>query len=114
MHDGKLYVVSDAGLVSCFDAATGRTFWGPERLPKPYNFKASPVGANGKLYLATEEGDVVVARLGEQFEVLATNTLSDQSFIASPVVVDGSIYLRSRTHLFRIDGYNGKSLDLTW
>ena len=96
--------MSDAGLVSCLDAATGRPFWGPERLPKPYNFKASPVGANGKLYLATEEGDVVVLRLGDRFEVLTTNTLDDQSFVASPVVVGGSIYLRSRTHLFRIDG----------
>jgi outer membrane protein assembly factor BamB len=104
LHDGKLYVVGDAGLVSCLDAATGRPFWGPERLPKPYNFKASPVGVNGKLYLATEEGDVVIARLGERFEVLHTNTLTDQSFIASPIIVDGSIYLRSRTHLFRIDG----------
>jgi outer membrane protein assembly factor BamB len=103
LHDGKLYVVSDAGLVSCLDAATGRPFWATERLPKPYNFKASPVGANGKLYLATEEGDVVVLRLGETFNVLATNTLADQSFIASPVIVDGSIYLRSRTHLFRIE-----------
>src|SRR5688572_1783670 len=104
LHDGKLYIVSDAGLVSCLDAATGRPFWGPERLPKPYNFKASPVGANGKIYLATEEGDVVVLRLGERFEVLTTNTLADQSFVASPVVVAGSMYLRSRTHLFRIDG----------
>lgn len=103
LHDGKLFIVSDAGLVSCLDAATGRTIWGPERLPKPYNFKASPVGAAGRIYLATEEGDVVVLRLGESFEVLATNTLQDQSFIASPVVLDGSIYLRSRTHLFRID-----------
>jgi len=104
LHDGKLYVVSDAGLVSCLDAATGKPFWGPERLPKPYAFKASPVGANGKLYLATEDGDVVVLRLGDRFEVLATNTLADQSFIASPIVVGGSIYLRSRTHLIRIDG----------
>ena len=103
LHDGRLFVVSDAGLVSCLDAATGRPFWGPERLPKAYSFKASPVGANGKLYLATEEGDVLVVRLGERFQVLATNTLADQSFIASPVIVDGSIYLRSRTHLFRID-----------
>jgi outer membrane protein assembly factor BamB len=103
LHDGKLYVVSDAGLVSCLDAATGKPFWATERLPRPYNFKASPVAANGKLYLATEEGDVVVLRLGEKFEVLSTNTLHDQSFIASPVIVDGSIYLRSRTHLFRID-----------
>ena len=104
LHEGKLYIVSDAGLVSCLDAATGRPFWGPERLPRPYNFKASPVGASDKLYLATEEGDVAVLRLGERFEVLTTNTLADQSFIASPVVVAGSIYLRSRTHLFRIDG----------
>jgi outer membrane protein assembly factor BamB len=104
LHDGKLYVVSDAGLVSSLDAATGRLFWGPERLPKPYSFKASPVGAGNKAYLATEEGDVVVLRLGDRFEVLATNTLQDQSFIASPVVIDASIYLRSRTHLFRIDG----------
>jgi outer membrane protein assembly factor BamB len=103
LHDGKLYVVSDAGLVSCLDAATGRTIWGPERLPQPYNFKASPVGAAGRIYLATEEGDVVVLRLGERFEVLATNTLRDQSFIASPIVLEGAMYLRSRSHLFRIE-----------
>jgi outer membrane protein assembly factor BamB len=103
LHDGRLYVVSDAGLVSCFDAATGERVYGPERLPRPYNFKASPVGAGGRMYLATEEGDVVVASLGDSFEVLATNTLRDQSFIASPVVVDESLYLRSRTHLFRIE-----------
>jgi outer membrane protein assembly factor BamB len=102
LHDGRLFVVSDAGLVSCFDAATGRPCFEQRRLPKPYSFKASPVGANGKLYLATEEGDVVVLSLADRFEVLATNTLTDQSFIASPVVADGAIYLRSRTHLFRI------------
>jgi outer membrane protein assembly factor BamB len=88
--------------VSCLDAATGRPHYQASRLPRAYNFKASPVGANGKLYLATEEGDVVVLRMGDRFEVLATNTLRDQSFIASPVIVDGAIYLRSRTHLFRI------------
>jgi outer membrane protein assembly factor BamB len=103
LHEGHLYFVSDAGLLSNLDARTGQPHYQQQRLPKPYAFKASPVGAAGKLYLATEEGDVVVIRLGETFEVLATNTLGDQSFIASPVIVDGAIYLRSRTHLFRID-----------
>jgi hypothetical protein len=66
--------------------------WGGVGLPGTY----------GKLYLATEERDVVVVRLGDRFEVLAINTLSNQSFIASPIIVDGDIYLRSQTHLFRI------------
>ncbi len=65
------------------------------------------MGANGKLYLASEEGEVVVVRMGDTFEVLATNTLEGQSFIAFPVIVDGDIYLRSRTHLFRIGGGSG-------
>ena len=102
LHQGRLFVVSDAGLVSNFDAGTGRPLYAQQRLPKPYSFKASPVGANGKIYLATEEGDVVVLRLGDRFEVLATNTLTDQSFISSPIIADGAIYLRSRTHLFKI------------
>jgi outer membrane protein assembly factor BamB len=102
LHDGRLYVVSDAGLVSSFDAATGRPLFEQRRLTKPYSFKASPVGANGKIFLATEEGDVVVLRLGDRFEVLATNTLTDQSFISSPIIADGAIYLRSRTHLFKV------------
>ncbi len=104
LHDGSLYFVSDAGLLSNLDATTGTPHYQQQRLPQPYNFKASPVGANGKLYLATEEGDVVVVKMGDTFEVVATNTLTDHSFIASPVILDGAIYLRSRTHLFRIDG----------
>ena len=47
-------------------------------------------------------GDVVVVKTGNQFDVLATNTLTDQSFIASPIAMDNDLYLRSRTHLFRI------------
>jgi len=45
-----------------------------------------------------------VVKTGPQFEVLATNTLADQSFIASPIAVGSDLYLRSRTHLFRIIG----------
>jgi outer membrane protein assembly factor BamB len=102
LSDGRLYVLTDTGLLSAFDAATGKPFYQQARLPKPYSFKASPVGANGRLYLATEDEDVVVVRMGDRPEVLATNTLRGQSFIASPVIVEGDIYLRSQTHLFRV------------
>ena len=95
-HDGP------CGQVSCLDVATGKPYYQQARLPMPYNFKASPLAAAGRLYLASEEGDVIMLALGERFEVVGTNTLTDQSFIASPIVVGNDLYLRSRTHLFRI------------
>jgi outer membrane protein assembly factor BamB len=102
LHEGKLYVLTDNGTVSCFDAKTGKPFYSQARLPKSYSFKASPVAANGKLYLSAENGDVVVLRMGEKFEVLATNTLADQVFIATPAIMDGAIYLRGQNTLFCI------------
>ena len=102
LHDGRLYIISDSGMLNVFDAATGTPHYVQQRLPKPYNFKASPLVVNDRVYLATEEGDVVVVKTGNQFEVLATNTLTDQSFIASPIAIGNDLYLRSRTHLFRI------------
>jgi outer membrane protein assembly factor BamB len=102
--EGKLYFITDTGMVSAVDAATGTPVYQQVRLPKPYNIKASPVAINGHLYFPTEEGEVVVARVGPTFDIVSTNVLTDQSFIASPAVADGDIFLRSRTHLFRISG----------
>ncbi len=102
LFDGKLYTLTDNGMMSCFDAKTGKPYYQQQRLPKPYNFKSSPVGANGKLYLATEDGDVVILKMGEKYEVLATNTLQDQFFIASPVILNGEIFLRGQNTLFCI------------
>ncbi len=102
--EGRLYVFSDNGLLSVFNAATGEPAYVQARLPKPYSVKASPLVVNDRVYLATEDGDVVVVKTGDRLEVLATNTLSNQSFIASPIAVERDLYLRSRTHLFRITG----------
>lgn len=102
LHDGRLYVFSDNGLLSVFDAATGQPGFVQARLPKTYSVKASPLAVRDRVYLATEDGDVVVVKSGNALEVLATNTLAGQSFIASPVAVERDLYLRSRTHLFCI------------
>ena len=102
LFDNKLYVVTDNGMVSAFNAATGEPYYAQTRLPKSANLKASLVGANGKLYLATEDGDVVVLKMGEKFEVIATNHLTDQIFIATPVVAAGELYLRGQNTLFCI------------
>jgi outer membrane protein assembly factor BamB len=102
LHDNRLYVLTDNGMLSCFNAATGEAFYHQVRLPKTYSFKASPVGAAGKLYLASEDGDVVVVKMGPEFEVLATNTLAGQMFVASPVIAAGEILLRSQNQIFCI------------
>jgi outer membrane protein assembly factor BamB len=102
IHDNKLYVLTDSGMLSCYNARTGEPFYQQTRLPKTYSFKASPVGANGKLYLASENEDVVVVKMGEKFEVLATNTMTDQMFVATPAIYGGEIFLRGQTRLYCI------------
>jgi outer membrane protein assembly factor BamB len=102
LSDNKLYVLTDTGMISCYNARTGEPFYQQQRLPKTYSFKSSLVGANGKLYLASENDDVIVLRMGEKFEVLATNTMEDQVFIATPAIQDGEIFLRSQNRLYCI------------
>lgn len=102
LFESKLYVLSDGGMVSCYNATTGEPYYQQVRLPKPYSFKSSPVGANGKLYLASEDSDVIVLKMGESFEVLATNTIAGEFFIGTPAIIDGEIILRGRNHLYCI------------
>jgi outer membrane protein assembly factor BamB len=102
LYDGKLYMLTDRGMLSCLNAETGEPYYHQVRLPETHSFKASPVGAAGKLYLASEEGDVIIVKMGPEFEVIATNTLQDQVFIASPAIVGGEIFLRGQSTLFAI------------
>ena len=103
LFDNQLYVLTDGGVLTNFDAETGAVHY-RERLPGPSNFKASPIGVNGKLYLSSEEGQVFVVKMGPDFELLATNTLDDAAFIATPALAGGEIILRSRDSLYSIGG----------
>jgi outer membrane protein assembly factor BamB len=102
LQDGKLYFLTDTAMLSCLDFKTGKPYYSQTRLPGDLSFKSSPVAANGKLYMASEGGEVLVARMGEKFEVLATNKLSRQIFIATPAIMDGELYLRGQNTLFCI------------
>ncbi len=102
LHENRLYFVSDNGALSCLNALDGKPHYLQQRLPKPYSIKTSPVGANGRLYVPTEDGDVVVVKMGDTYEVLATNTLADQMFIATPAIAGGSLYLRGASTLYCI------------
>ncbi len=97
--DGLLYVVHDQGTALCLDALTGKQVW-QKRLGG--NFSASPVYADGKIYLPNEEGVTTVIRPGRTCEVLATNQLED-GCMASPAVLDTALLLRTKTHLYRLE-----------
>ena len=99
-----LYLVNDSGIALCLDARTGETYW-QHRLSG--NFSASPVFADGRIYFLSEEGTATVIEPGHQFHELASNRL-DGYTLASIAVSNGSIYIRSDTHLYRI-GTKGAS-----
>jgi outer membrane protein assembly factor BamB len=100
LYGDELYVLkSNDGILTAFDAATGEHLYGM-RLEGVANVYASPIGAAGRIYVAGREGAVAVVRAGPEFELLAVNELED-GFDASPVAVDGELYLRGQ-HLYRI------------
>ena len=102
LQDGILYFISDTAMLSAFRASTGEAYYRQTRLPGAYSLKSSLVAVNGKLYIATEQGDVVVVKMGEKFEVLATNSMGDEMFIATPAVAGNSLCLRGKSTLYCI------------
>jgi len=99
--DGTLlYVVNDKGIVWGLDARTGKTVYGPERL-KPGTYSASPVLADGRIYVTNEDGLTSVFKAGPKFELLAENDLVDYT-LSSLAVSEGQIFARTATHLYAI------------
>ena len=102
LYDGHLYFLkSNRGMLSCFDARTGKPHYSRERLDGISGVYASPVAANGRVYLAGRNGTCNIIRHGQQFEVLAKNVLNDR-FDASPVIVGKELYLRGHRYLYCI------------
>jgi outer membrane protein assembly factor BamB len=97
--DGLIYTASDESFITCLEAATGEVVW-TERVGG--KFAASPVYADGRLYFPSQEGATLVLKPGRSLQVLATNTLSS-GCMASPAVSRNALYLRTKTHLHRIE-----------
>ena len=95
----ELYVVTDFGIATCVDALTGDVHW-QQRLGG--NHSASPVFVDGRIYFQNEEGVTTVLAPGPEFRVLARNRL-DGLTLASMAVADGALFIRSDSHLYRIE-----------
>src|SRR5262245_50017218 len=90
-HEGRVYGMKPSIGLSCLDARTGEPLW-QQRVRG--QFSASPVIADGKAYLASEEGVVTVVQLGQEPKILAENEVG-QLLLATPAIANGAIYLRS-------------------
>lgn len=102
LYEGILYFLkSNNGIVTAVDATSGKPHYAQQRLEGVPNVFGSPVGARGRVYFPGREGATVVIKSGPAFEVLARNTLDD-SFDASPALVDNVMYLRGYKSLYAI------------
>ncbi len=99
-HEGKLYFWVDSGILTCLDAATGKGIY-RERIGG--NFFASPIVADGKILGLSREGELVMVKAGDSFEVLGRSKLGDGAS-ATPAVANNRLYLRTDTHLICVAG----------
>jgi outer membrane protein assembly factor BamB len=97
----NLYVLLDRGFLTCFNAATGESVYGKNRLGRRSQFTASPVAGDGKIYCLSEDGTCYVVQAGSAFKLIAANEL-DEICMASPAVADGRLFIRARKNLYCI------------
>ena len=99
--DSLCYIRHLQGVVTCVEAQSGRTQWGPQKLSGIRRVYASPVGAADRIYVVGRQGTTAVFKRGAQFELLARNHLDDV-FGASPALAGNEIFLRGEEHLYCI------------
>jgi outer membrane protein assembly factor BamB len=101
LYDGLLYVLNNDGVFACYDVASGEEVY---RVRIPHHgsgFSASPVAADGRIYLPGEDGEVFVIRAGREFELLRQNSVPEL-IMATPAISDGSLFIRAKDHLYAI------------
>ena len=101
-YNGRLYTFQNGGIVYCRAAETGELVYSG-RLGALGYYYSSPVAADNKIYIASEDGAVVVLDAGEQLKVLAVNEL-DSPIMATPAIVEGTLYVRTANHLYAFGG----------
>ena len=101
IYRGLLYVLANNGLFDAYDLESGREIY-RQRVPhQGSGFSASPVVADGRIYLSSEDGDMFVVRAGAEFSLLATNAIGEP-LMATPAIAGHHLYVRGTHHLFAI------------
>ena len=101
VYNGILYVLGNNGLFDAYDLKSGEEIY-RQRLPLVGSgFSASPVAADGKIYLSNEDGEILVVAAGQKFTHVGTNSMGEL-LMATPALSDGVMYVRSSASLFAI------------
>ncbi|MGA3187305.1 MAG: PQQ-binding-like beta-propeller repeat protein [Bryobacteraceae bacterium] len=101
LYGDYLYFMTDAGLLTCVDAMTGKIEYESKRFPTPAHFAGAPVAFDGKVLITSQDGDTYVLKAGPVHEILGTNSLGE-GVIASLGIAGDSVYIRSEKNLYRI------------
>jgi outer membrane protein assembly factor BamB len=97
--DGRLYLVRNGGLFSCFDAKTGEAKYQEERIGALGDYYASPVAAGGKICVISQNGTATILAAGDELKVLARHSLGE-TVLATPAIGDNTLYLRTATKVY--------------
>ena len=109
-YNNRLYLVKSGGMSSCYDAKDGRTLWDRSRIGNFGDHFASPIAADGKVYIAGKNGFVVVLEDGPELKVLGKHDIGEE-IIATPSIADARLFIRTRENLFCIaNGASGPGL----
>jgi outer membrane protein assembly factor BamB len=100
IYGDLLYVLAINGVLAAYDVKTGQRVY-QERVAGGGSFSASPVAADGKLYLTSEDGDIFVVKAGPKYELLATNPMG-QVIMATPAIANGVIFVRGLKDVFAV------------
>ena len=96
-----LYTCANHGIIACYNAKTGERLYQQRIGDKGGSYSASPVAANGKIYLSSEDGDIFVVKAGPKYELLATNPMGEV-LMSTPAISDGTIFVRGQHSVFAI------------
>lgn len=99
--DNRMLLVQCGGIATCFETEKGESVFGPGRIGNSGDFFASPVYGDGKIFAASENGNIVVLRNADKLDVLAVNDMGD-SVLGTPAIADGALFVRTRKSLLKI------------
>ncbi len=100
VHD-RMLLIKSGGIATCFETSQGKLLFGPVRIDNAGDYFASPVSGDGKIFVASENGKLVVLRDAPELEVLSVNDMGD-SILGTPAIADGALFVRTRKALARI------------